>query len=229
MGNAGKKSEKKFSAPSCITVQWLSETPNRSEKYETLDTRDFVDFTDYDDLSIENIKDAYEKHYGMPQGSCGILLTHRGPSCFLTEQIADNKFYYIRFSADIGLSGSSGQRLKTAKRESAETRPANYNTNGINPGSSGKNLLSRSLAHNLPPVPTTAFPKSVSVADLLTAQELVKPPDVTKVQLVFESYDVIRKGWSEVATKNLAVQNTPFAEGGFRNAFLATQSCKDCI
>ena len=52
---------------------------------------------------------------------------------------------------------------------------------------------------------------------------------MTKVQLVFESYDVIKKDWSEVATKNLAVQNTPFAEGGFRNAFLATQNCQDCI
>ena len=52
---------------------------------------------------------------------------------------------------------------------------------------------------------------------------------MTKVQLVFESYDEIKKGWSEVPTKNLAVQNTHFAEGGFRNAFLATQSCQDCI
>ena len=128
MGNAGKKN-KKFAAPSCITVQRLSETPNRSKKYEPLDTRDFIDFTDYDDRTIENIKDSCEKHYEMPQGSWDILLTDRGPSCFLTEQIAGKKFFYIRFKADVGLSGltlPSGQRLKTAKRESAETEPANY-------------------------------------------------------------------------------------------------------
>ena len=170
MGNAGEKN-KKFAAPSCITVQRLSETPNRSKKYEPLDTSDFVDFIDYDDLTIENIEDSCEKHHEMPQGSCDILLTDRGPSCFLTEQIAGKKFYYIRFTADIGLSGltvPSGQRLKTANRESAGTEPANYNTNGINPGPSGENLLRRSLPPNLPPVPTTAFPKSV--ADLLTAE-----------------------------------------------------------
>ena len=91
MRNAGKKN-KKFAAPSCITVQRLSETPNRSKKYEPRDTRDFIDFTDYDDLTTENIKDSCEKHYEMPQGSCDILLTDRGLSCFLTEQIAGKSF-----------------------------------------------------------------------------------------------------------------------------------------
>ena len=34
----------------------------------------------------------------MPHGTCDVLLTERGPSCFLiTEQITGKKFYMVRF------------------------------------------------------------------------------------------------------------------------------------
>ena len=72
--------------------------PRRSSrKFEALDTRDFVDFTAYSELSIENIKQACEKYYEMPAGSCDVLLGGKGSSCYLTEHLPGKKIYCIRF------------------------------------------------------------------------------------------------------------------------------------
>ena len=64
---------------------------SRQKKYEALDTRDFVDDSNYDELSIENIRLACEAHCNAPAGSCDVLLTDKGPSCFLTEQIQNKE------------------------------------------------------------------------------------------------------------------------------------------
>eukprot|EP00794_Sanderia_malayensis_P001909 gene1909-2167_t len=82
-------------------VPRMSSVPNRSKHYEPLDTQDFVDFTDYDKLNIENIRDACERFCDMPQGSWDILLSERGPSCFLREQMSGKKFYYVRLTMDV--------------------------------------------------------------------------------------------------------------------------------
>ena len=63
----------------------------RLKKFEPLDTRDFVPFGEYDDLTIENIKEACEKYYQAPEGSCDILASDRGPSCTKLEQIKGKK------------------------------------------------------------------------------------------------------------------------------------------
>ena len=63
---------------------------NSKKKYEPVDTREFVD---YKELFIENIKEACEKFFEAPRGSCDVLLTDRGPSCYLTDQIV----YYVWF------------------------------------------------------------------------------------------------------------------------------------
>ena len=71
--------------------------PSRLKQFEPLNTRDFVDFSDFNENSIENIKSACEKFYEMPKGSCDVLLSDMGPSCYLTEQIIGKKVYFIRF------------------------------------------------------------------------------------------------------------------------------------
>ena len=87
--SANKKNNKTLS---CITIQRMSCHPTgRQKKYEALDTRDFVDFSNYDESSIENIRLACEAHYNAPAGSCDVLLTDKGSSCFLTEQIQNKK------------------------------------------------------------------------------------------------------------------------------------------
>ena len=65
-----------------------SEPTGTAKKYEPLDTRDLADVSDFTEISIENIKEACENHYGAPSGSCDTLLGDRRPSCFSTEQNA---------------------------------------------------------------------------------------------------------------------------------------------
>ena len=87
--SANKKNNK---TPLCITVQRMSCHPTgRQKKYEALDTRDFINLSNYDELSIENIRLACEAHYNAPAGSYDVLLTDKGPSRFLTEQIQNKK------------------------------------------------------------------------------------------------------------------------------------------
>jgi len=94
--NAGRESKKAVGkVPNDILVQRMfSAASGRLKKYKPLDTRDFVPFEDYEELSVENIKEACEKFYNAPPGSCDILASDRGPSCTKLEQI---KVYFIRF------------------------------------------------------------------------------------------------------------------------------------
>ena len=94
----GKKGASAKAVPNDILVQRMSSTASgRLKKFEPLDTRDFVPFGDYDDLTMENIKEACEKYYQAPEGSCDILASDRGPSCTKLEQIKGKKVYFIRF------------------------------------------------------------------------------------------------------------------------------------
>ena len=84
----------------------------RLKMFEPLDTQDFVPFGEYDDLTIENIKEACEKYYQAPEGSCDILASDRGPSCTNLEQIKGKKVYFIRFlQPKSGIVPNAGQPL----------------------------------------------------------------------------------------------------------------------
>ena len=91
-----------MNVPNDILVQRMS--PNASgrlKKYEPLDTRDFIPFDDYEELTIDNVKEACEKFYKAPEGSCNILASDRGPSlgpsCTKLEQLKGKKVNFIRF------------------------------------------------------------------------------------------------------------------------------------
>ena len=91
--SGGGKKETHKAAPNDILVQRMSSTTSgRLKKFEPLDTRDFVPFGEYDDLTIENIKEACKKYYQVPEGSCDILASDRGPSCTKLEQIIEKRF-----------------------------------------------------------------------------------------------------------------------------------------
>ena len=94
------RSNTKDSLPSDIMVQRLSPSPSgRLKKFHPLDTREFVSFPN-EKFNLENIKKACEKHYEMPQGSCDVLASDRGPSCSRLEQIENKKFYFVRFLSE---------------------------------------------------------------------------------------------------------------------------------
>ena len=229
--------KKKGPSPQSIMVQRMSSEPNKSKKYEPLDTRDFVDFTKYDELSIENVKDACEKFYELPGGSCDVLLSDRGPSCYLTEeQIAGKKFYLVRFlpNRPNNIAMPVDNR---AKRVHSYGRDVALDSKISSPSSWGPSVStlshSRNVPHismmrpkeklnHLPPVPSSAFPKSVSIADLLDARKLIEPPSVTRLKLDLSAYDVAEKMWKPSGSIEVSKEDSHFAERGFRHAFLAT-------
>lgn len=95
---AGEGKRGASAVPNDILVQRTSSTASgRLKKFEPLDTRDFVPFGNYDDLTIANIKEACEKYYQAPEGSCDILASDSGPSCTKLEQIKDKKVYLFVF------------------------------------------------------------------------------------------------------------------------------------
>ena len=203
----------------------MSTVPNSKKKYEPVDTREFVDFTDYKELSIENIKKACEKFFEAPQGSCDVLLTDRGPSCYLTEQIVGKKFYYVRFVDPEKNSIKPKKRIHDEVEESTEPSWAiSKKFRGSLPQHpySAEASISAHSKERLPPVPSSAFPKSVSVADLLLARKLVEAPSVSPVTLLLESYNVVEKKWETFRSVGFLKENKHFADGGFRYAFMAT-------
>ena len=207
----GKKETHK-AAPNDILVQRMSSTASgRLKKFEPLDTRDFVPFGDYDDLTIENIKEACEKYYRAPEGSCDILASDRGPSCTKLEQIKGKKVYFIRFlppkSTDI--VPKSGQPLF----EDSFVAPKQVR--------SAPSPVKKSVKHPALQLQSTVFPKSVSVTDLLKAAKLVKPPATNRTALDLESFDVTEMKWVRSGSLTLEIEETRFSHGAFRDAFRA--------
>ena len=194
--------------PSDILVQRMSSTASgRLKKYEPLDTRDFVPFEDYEELNLENIKEACEKFYNAPAGSCDILASDRGPSCSKFEQIKGRKVFFIRFLEP----KENADRTFRAPEASFERTPARPKSAPASP--------SRVKRVTTP----TVVPKSVSIAQLLRAGTLVKPLKTTTLQL--EHFDVESNKWVPACSINLQIQEEPFSSGAFRDAFKAT--CSD--
>ena len=176
-----------------------------------------MDFSGYNEISISNIKQACERFYEMPAGSCDILLGDRGPSCYLDEQILGKKFYYIRFV-------DPRKNPKKTPPESVSKIPI-----GISDKSTTVTIQSaqyQSDHKSLPPVPSSAFPKSISVVHLLKAGKLVRPPDVKSSILTLEMYEIAEKRWKKMSSTEFQIDNKHFAEGGFRQAYMATTNDK---
>lgn len=193
--------------PNDILVQRMASTPSgRLKKYEPLDTRDFVPFQEYDELSIESIKEACERFYNAPSGSCDVLASDRGPSCTKMEQLKGKKVYCIRFL-------EPKQDPIIAKKEVA----ASLKSVPVSPTKSEQ-------ASPPDDQPKTVYPKSVSLGDLLRAGKLVKPPQVSLLKL--EWFDVENCKWITIPSIEVEIEKNSFASGAFRDAFKAKRTKK---
>ena len=175
------------------------------KEYEPLDTRDFVPFEDDEELNFENIKEACERFYNAPAGSCDLLASDTGPLCSKFEQIKGRKVFFTRFLEP----KENVDRTYWAPEASFEHTPAR-------PKSAPATPL------RVKPSPTVA-PKSVSIAQLLRAGTLVKPLKTTTLQL--EHFDVEKNKRVPACSINLQIEEEPFSSGALRDAFKAT--CSD--
>ena len=155
---------------------------------------------------MENIKEACEKSYNAPPGSCDILASDRGPSCTKLEQIEGRKLYFIWVLPP----NENAERIFRPQ----EQPPDRARSAPVSPSkrASGKIVY-----------PNRVYPKSVSIAHLLRAGKLVKPLKTTALQL--ELFDVEKCKWMKGATLDIMIEDEPFSSGAFRDAFKAT--CND--
>ena len=85
-----------------IVVQRLSaEVSGKAQKYSRSGAREFVPFDEFNEISIENIKTACMKHYGMPDTMCcDVLSGEQGP----LKQLPSLKVIHVRFIEFTGAS-----------------------------------------------------------------------------------------------------------------------------
>ena len=142
-------------------------------------------YEDYEELNLENIKEARERFYNAPAGSCDILASDRGPSCSKFEQIKSRKVFFILFLQP----KENVDRTFWAPEASCEHTPARPKSAPASPSC---------VKHITTP---TVVPKSVSIAQLLRARTLVKPLKTTTLEL--EHFDVERNKWVLACLINL--------------------------
>ena len=83
-----------------IVMQHMSgEVSGKQQKYSCIGAQEYAPF-EQDELSIRNIKDACQKHFG-PQIEkdlvCDVLAGECGPSCNKMSQIPNKKVFYLLF------------------------------------------------------------------------------------------------------------------------------------
>lgn len=114
-----------------------------------------------------------------------------------TDNESHQQVYLVRFVA-MQETDEAGV-YQTNSQESLSTRYSNIKSSPVQlNGKKSENGI-------VVPILATTFPASISVADLLKAGKLVKPPTRNKMKLVFEKFDVHTQGWIEVMEKELIV------------------------
>lgn len=208
----------------------MTAEPNHLKKYEPVETREFVDFSAYDELTIENIKEACEKYFDVAAGSCDVLLGDRGPSCYLTEQITSKKKFYVRFidnhkhdkeHGKRNISIGSSLNIDTTAPLPLFSIPTNVNMH--TPTSSRYRIQNCS---SKPSFTKSVVMPSLSICDLLKARKLIKPRETEEWLVKPELFCLASKAWKPIQEINLTKEKQSFAEGGFRDAYLATDKNK---
>ena len=219
MKRTGLVNVKRVKVPEDLLVQRMSSLPTgKGKKFEPMDTKDFVPFKDYDELSIKNIKEACEVFYNAPSGSCDILMSNQGLSCTKMEQIKGKKTYYIRFLPPNEISDRQRVSEDVAQQIFCAQQQMGLHLKMPEPKSTDSVRMPQSSKMA---IPTSTFPTSISVADLLKAGKLIKPKNRTVTTLHLETFDLNRQSWVNKAVIEFGIEERSFASGGFRNAHMA--------
>eukprot|EP00794_Sanderia_malayensis_P008344 gene8344-9245_t len=84
-----------------LIVQRLSaDVSRKAQKYTSVGSTEFVTFGEDIEFSLENIKQACEKHFVQKLGKdieCDVVASEQGPSCKSLNQLPDGKVIYVRF------------------------------------------------------------------------------------------------------------------------------------
>ena len=192
-----------------IIVQRLSaEVSGKAQKYSRIGPREFVPY-EYDEVSVSNIKEACMKHFATTIGDnivCDILAGEQGPSCTSVEHIPDLRVVHIRFVEDKSASVHEIRNRRAPKRKHSPSEAAS---------------TVKSLPCSRQPSPSKAYPKSLSVIDMLKLGKVIDDKIGTEPIELF-TFNINEMAWSSNSTTvEFSIEKEPFGVGGFREAFKA--------
>ena len=207
--NKKQKNANAKAVPSDINVQRMSSiATGRLKKFHPVDTRDYVPFDTYDSITLKNIKEACERFYNSPRGSCDVLASDKGPSCTRDEQVQNKKVYFVRFLTDGDEDEYSSSRGLDMPAMSMTERTSITQTKQ-------QKFISQP-------------PKSISISTLLKAGKLITEESIQTISLKLEEFDVEESVWiNNSHTYYMRLENKHFGEGGFRLAHKAFETKSD--
>ncbi|KAJ7371602.1 hypothetical protein OS493_024278 [Desmophyllum pertusum] len=193
-----------------IVIQRLSaEVSGKAQKYSRIGLCEFVPY-EYDEIALSNIMSACNRHFASIVGEhmiCDVLAGEQGPSCNSLEQIPDLKVVHVRFieANDRDVASVVGNRME---REEQPKRP-----------------FRRAIVQSLPATkaqsPSKAFPKSLSVLEMMKLGKVINDKSTESIELF--TFDLTDMAWSsQTSTVEFSIVKEPFGKGGFREAFKAT-------
>ncbi len=204
-----------------IVVQRLSaEVTGKAQKYSRVGAREFVPFEEFGELTIQNIKDACMKHFGITDGGmcCDVLAGEQGPSCTSLKQLPSYKVIHVRFvDEETVVEVSSAERFPAAFAEapSKKRKPQRV-------GSPPTNHTSAKMESGASP--SKFAPRSLSVVDMMRLGKVISKK-TTSVQIY--AFDIKGMSWSETPIiAEFTIEPEPFGVGGFRKAFKSTSHHK---
>ena len=203
-----------------IVVQRLSaEVSSKAQKYSRVGAREFVSFEEFGELTIQNIKDACMKHFGINDGkmTCDVLAGEQGPSCTSVKQIPSFKVIHVRFvdeDAVVEIPVSTGEQY-LAEPPSKKRKPQRVGSPQMNHTSARiASAASRSKF----------VPRSLSVVDMIRLGKVISKK-TTSAQIY--AFDMKGMSWSETPiVAEFTIEPQPFGVGGFRKAFKAASHHK---
>ena len=161
-----------------IVVQRLrAEVSGKVQKYSRVGAKEFVSFEEFGELTIQNIKDACMKHFGINNGkmTCDSLAGVQGPSCTSVKQLPSFKVIHVRFvdeEAVVEIPVSTGEQY-LAEPPSKKRKPQRV-------GSPPMNHTSARIASAASP--SKFVPRSLSVVDMIKLGKVISKK-TTSVQI----------------------------------------------
>ncbi|KAJ7382680.1 hypothetical protein OS493_033472 [Desmophyllum pertusum] len=155
---------------------WMTEKKNLwksiyERKYSRIGPREFVPY-EYDEMALSNIMSACSRHFASMVGEhmiCDVLAGEQGPSCASLEQIPDLKVVHVRFieANDRDVASVVGNRVECEEQPKRPFRRAN----------------AQSLPVTKAQSPSKAFPKSLSVLEMMKLGKVINDKSTESIEL----------------------------------------------
>ena len=202
-----------------LIVQPLESEPSgKAKKYERTGPQEFVPFEEYDEVTIDNIKNACNRHFSgkVPFGmSSDILASDRGPSCTKMSHLPNLKLIHIRFLK--AAVASSSFKYKDSSQNSYFKPSVSVNALELR----RKSTPSSALPSYLSIAKQKDYPKSLPVSQMLRLGKVINMTMKESESVQMSEFLLSSMKWGNPNTVSFYIEEEPLAVGAFRGAYKA--------